>query len=98
MNPAEKYPVTLNEAEDRFEVQIDNDLAYIDYKWYQDVLILLYIFVPPAYRGKSISTALIQHALEYAKEKGVKIKIFCPYIAKYVRMHPEYQGLLANPS
>ena len=97
MNAAEKYPVIMNEATSQFEVKLDDDLAYIDYKWYNEMLILLYIFVPVAYRGKNISTVLIQHALEYAKSKGVKIKVFCPYIAKYIRMHPEYQDLLAQP-
>lgn len=87
----------MNEATSQFEVQLDDDLAYIDYKWYNEMLILLYIFVPPAYRGKNISSVLIHHALEYAKSKGVKIKVFCPYIAKYIRMHPEYQELLAQP-
>lgn len=96
MNSSEKYKVFENEAENRFEVIIENDVAYIDYKWYQDYFILLYIFVPVPFRGKSISTALIEYALKYARDKNVKIKIFCPYIAKYVRMHPEYQDLLAQ--
>lgn len=96
MNASAKYPVIMNEATSQFEVQLDDDLAYIDYKWYNEMLILLYIFVPVAYRGKNISTALIQYALEYAKSKDVKIKIFCPYIAKYIRVHPEYQELLVQ--
>ena len=97
MNIAEKYIVHLNEPELRFEVNLDGELAYIDYRWYQNKLILLYVFVPPAYRGKGVSNVLIQHALDYAKNKDVKINIYCPYIAKYVRMHPEYQELLEKP-
>ena len=94
MNIAERYKVIMNETADRFEVQTDEDVAYLDYRWYHETFILLYVFVPPAYRGKGISNILIQHALEYAKSKEVKIKVFCPYIAKYIRMHPEYQELL----
>ena len=84
----------MDEADQRFEVQVDNDVAYIDYRWYQDKLILLYIYVPVPFRGKGVSNVLLQHALEYAKSKGVKIQIYCPYIAKYVRTHPEYHDLL----
>ena len=94
MNLTEKYIVNLNEAEERFEVKLDDEVAYVDYRWYNNKLILLYVFVPPAHRGKGVSNVLIQHALDYARSKDVKINIYCPYIAKYVRMHPEYVDLV----
>ena len=96
MNLTEKYKVLHDEKDFKFYVQIEQDEAYIDYRWYQDKLILLYIFVPPPFRGKGISNVLIQHALQFAREKGAKINIYCPYIAKYVRSHPEYHDLLEN--
>ena len=94
MNPVERYVVNMNESTNRFEVQTDEDVSYIDYRWYNQTLIFLYIFVPPAYRGKGISNVLMQYSLDYAKNKGVKIKVFCPYIAKYIRTHPEYKELI----
>jgi hypothetical protein len=96
MNDTKKYTVVINEGSNQFEIRLEDDVAYIDYKWYNEMLILLYIFVPVPYRGKNISTILIRYALDHAREKGVKIKVFCPYIAKYIRMHPEYQDLLAD--
>ena len=71
-------------------------VAYVDYRWSDEILLLLYIFVPVPFRGKGISSVLLEHVLNYAIERKVKIKVFCPYIAKYIRMHPEYQGLLVN--
>ena|SRR5687767_101298 len=94
MNLAEKYPVTQNEGEERFEVALGDELAYLDYRWYQDKLVLLYIFVPVPYRGKGVSNVLIQHTLEFAKSKNVKINIYCPYIARYVRTHAQYEELV----
>ena len=96
MNPANEYIVTRNEADFRFEVQTEGDIAYVDYRWSGEILLLLYIFVPVSFRGKGISSVLLEHVMNYATEKKVKIKVFCPYIAKYIRMHPEHQGLLAN--
>jgi len=94
VNPANQYIVTLNEADLRFEVPTSDGIAYIDYRWSGEILLLLYIFVPVSFRGKGISSVLLEHVLNYAKEKKVKIKVFCPYIAKYIRMHPEHQELL----
>ena len=96
MNPANQYIVTQNETDFRFEVETKDDVAYIDYRWSGEILNLLYIFVPVSFRGKGISSVLLEHVLNYAREKDIKIKVFCPYIAKYIRMHPEHQGLLAQ--
>ena len=71
-------------------------MAYVDYRWSGEILLLLYIFVPVSFRGKGISSVLLEHVLNYAKEKKVKIKVFCPYIAKYTRMHTEHQELVNN--
>ncbi|MEO6133457.1 MAG: GNAT family N-acetyltransferase [Saprospiraceae bacterium] len=94
MNPTEKYTITINESANRFELPYENDIAYIDYRWYSKTLILLYIFVPVDFRGKGLSTPLMQFALQYARDQEVKIKVFCPYIARYIRMHPEHQDLM----
>ncbi len=96
LNPANQYIVTQNETDFRFEVETKDDVAYIDYRWSGEILNLLYIFVPVSFRGKGISSVLLEHVLNYAREKDIKIKVFCPYIAKYIRMHPEHQGLLAQ--
>ena len=93
-NKADLYKVTMNENTQRFEVQTGSEVAFIDYRWYQDKLNLLYVFVPVPYRGKGISEILIKHALEFATHKKVKVSVYCPYIAKYIRLHPEYQHLL----
>jgi len=96
LNPTNQYIVTLNETDFRFEVPTEEGIAYVDYRWSGEILMLLYIFVPISFRGKGISSVLLEHVMNYAIEKKVKIKVFCPYIAKYIRMHPEHQGLLNN--
>ena len=86
--------VTNNEAELRFETPTGDEFAYIDYRWYQDTLVLLYVFVPVPYRGKGHSQALIEYAMNYAREKKVKVMVYCSYIARYLRLHPEHADLL----
>ena len=96
MDESKQADVILNENENRFELMYNDDIAYIDYRWYNNTLILLYIFVPVPFRGKGLSVKLIEYALQYARQKEVKIKVFCPYIAKYIRLHPEHADLLEH--
>ncbi|MDQ3016338.1 MAG: N-acetyltransferase [Bacteroidota bacterium] len=90
----ERFPITMNEAVKRFETSAGEEMAYIDYRWYQETLVLLYVFVPEEFRGKGYSQALIEYALNFAKEKNIKITVYCSYIARYMRLHPEYDFLL----
>lgn len=89
-----RFVITMNEANKRFETPTGDEMAYIDYRWYQDTLVLLYVFVPEDHRGQGHSQALIEYALNYAKEKNIKVTVYCSYIARYMRLHPEYDFLL----
>jgi predicted GNAT family acetyltransferase len=46
-------------------------------------------------RGGGIASHLTTHALDYARERGLKIVPSCPFVAAYIARHPEYRDLLA---
>lgn len=69
MRNADAYTVSINEATKRFEVHTEGEDSYIDFRWYEDRLVLLYIYVPPPFRGKGVSQSLIEFALQTAREK-----------------------------
>jgi len=91
----ENLQVSVNESAKRFELQAGEETAYIDFAWQHDILNLLYVYVPIPFRGKGYSTVLIEYALKYAREKNVKIKVYCSYINGYLRRHPEHHDLMA---
>ena len=66
-----------------------DEAAYIDYQFHQDKLVLLYVYVPIPYRGKGYSKALIEFAMQYARDRNVKVDVYCSFIARYMRLHPE---------
>jgi predicted GNAT family acetyltransferase len=88
--------VRVNEAGRRFEIQLDGETAYIDYRWHHETLVLLYVYVPMSHRGKGISNILIEFAMRYARENQVKLKVYCSYINGYLRRHPEHHELLSQ--
>lgn len=53
-------------------------------------------FVPPELRGAGRAAALTEHALRYARDHGLKVVPSCPYVASYIRRHPEYRDLVAG--
>jgi predicted GNAT family acetyltransferase len=86
--------IRINESAKRFELAAGEEMAYIDFAWHRDLLVLLYVYVPIPYRGKGYSSRLIEFAMHHAREKNVKIKVYCSYINRYLRLHPEHQDLL----
>ncbi len=78
----------------RFETKINGEFAYVDYRFYKDDIALMHTFVPEVGRGKGISSALAKFALEYVKEQNLKLIVYCPIIAKYIKLHPEYEALI----
>jgi len=90
---ANPIAVTINEEKLRFESTLNNGNGYIDYRWYKGSLALVHIFVPVESRGKGVPEALAEFALQYAKQRKLKIMVYCSYIAKYIKQHPEYEYL-----
>ena len=93
---AQSPDIRINESAKRFELATGGEMAYIDYAWHRDMLVLLYVYVPVAFRGKGYSSRLIEFAMQHAREKKVKVNVYCSYINRYLRLHPEHQDLLAE--
>jgi uncharacterized protein len=79
-----------NKDRQRFEVLIEGEYAYIDYRWHENELVLMHTFVPEALRGRGIADKLARHVLEDVKTKNLRSKIYCPFLRTYLQRHPEY--------
>lgn len=91
---AEALNVVMNEQTHRFEVSLDGETAFAEYQLLSDALVMPHTVVPPAFEGKGVGSALAKTALGYAREHGLKVRPFCPFIAGYIKKHPEYHDLL----
>jgi len=90
----EKINVVNNKEELRFEVSLNGELAYIQYQYYKEDIAFMHTVVPDAFRGKGIGVAMAVEALTFAKGEHRKIMLYCTFMAKYVREHPEYHVLV----
>lgn len=90
--------VVNNHQNLRYEVDLGDDKAYLEYRWYKTDLALMHTFVPENYEGKGIAGLLAKTVLEYAKAEGLKIMVYCPFVGSYVKRHREYEALVKNIS
>ena len=85
-----------NPAAERYEAQVDGAVAgEAFYKLDPGRIVFLHTEVDPEYEGRGIGSLLAKDALEDARAKGLRVVARCPFFARYIRHHPEYQDLLA---
>ena len=86
--------VNHNAQEHRFEVKIEGELAVLEYEQNGDSVTLTHMVVPEGHQGEGIGSHLAKAALEYAREEGQQVIPQCPFVATYLREHPEYLELV----
>ncbi|HEY3343848.1 MAG TPA: GNAT family N-acetyltransferase [Anaerolineaceae bacterium] len=80
----------------RFEAQVEGELAYLEYDLQGSQLTLIHTEVPETLAGQGVGSALAQTALETARANQLKVVPLCPFVRNYLGHHPEYQDVLAG--
>jgi len=86
--------ITHNQEANRFETSIDGKTGYISYQERGDTLVYDHTIVPQALGGRGVGSALVKHALDYAREHNKKIVPQCSFVSSYINKHPDYQDLI----
>jgi predicted GNAT family acetyltransferase len=93
---ADQVQVFDNPAEGRYEAQLDGKLAgEAFYELQPGRIVFVHTEVDPTFKGRGIGSLLAKDALDDARSKGLRVVARCPFIARYISEHPEYQDLLA---
>ena len=89
--------VVNNKKEFRFEILLpDGEYATLTYRWLKGSMVLMHTFVPPSGRGKGVGGILAKYVLDYARAQGLKVIVYCSFVAKYIKDHPEYNDLVTT--
>jgi uncharacterized protein len=78
----------------RFELERDGQVAYLEYTVAGDVLELLHSEIPQPLRGTGIASTLAKTALDWARDRHMRVDVVCPFVAAYLSSHPEYSDLV----
>ena len=91
---SEELEITNNEELQQFEYRTDHNLATLTYRFYKKDIAFMHTNVPDSLAGKGIGGLLAAYAFEYAKKINKKVMVYCPFVAAYLRKHPELKDQL----
>jgi uncharacterized protein len=82
--------ISNNTDRKQFEVIQDGETAVLQYRFHDGNIWLMHTEVPKTLEGRGIASALAHYGLEWAKEHNMRAKVLCPFVAIYLKRHPEY--------
>ena len=77
--------IQKNNPKDGFFIAEENGkrMGYISYEWMNEsVFAIMHTVVEPAFQGKGIAKALLDAAVDYARENGLRIHAVCSYVVR----------------
>jgi len=90
--------VTDNQAESRFEIHVCGERAgLVQYHIPSHdpaVISLVHTEVDDRFQGMGLAGKLARGALDSARERGLQVLPYCPYIKSWIAKHPDYVDLV----
>jgi predicted GNAT family acetyltransferase len=96
MNASEHdVSVIDNPKAHRYEIWFDGARAgYTQYRLDGDATVFMHTEIDPAFEGHGLGSRLASSALDDVRAHGRSVVALCPFIASYIRKHPQYADLI----
>jgi predicted GNAT family acetyltransferase len=89
----DQVSVRDNRELQRFELPVDGQIVFANYRRQPGRLVITYVEAPPALRGSGAAGRLMQGVVEEARAWQVKVLPLCAYARAWMQRHPEYRDL-----
>ncbi len=93
----DKPVVEDNPEESRYEARLgDRIVGIAEYELADDrgPIVFVHTEVLPDAEGQGVGGALARTALDDVRRRGLRMVVECPFIASWLRRHPEYDDLV----
>lgn len=98
MPGADGVDVTDNPAAHRYELRVDGVLAALAaYELLPGRIVFTHTETKDGFEGRGLAGRLAAAALDDSRTRNLVVVPRCPYIAEYIRRHPEYEDLTTAP-
>jgi predicted GNAT family acetyltransferase len=92
---ADQITVADNAGEARYEIRVDGDLAgFVTYRPRPGLIELVHTEIDEEFEGRGLGSQLISFALDDARERGLAVLPFCPFVNDYIQRHRQYVDLV----
>lgn len=94
----DQYQTINNEEKERFELQVGNYLAKIDYKVGKSgAMYMIHTEVPEELKGNGVGHKIIRESLLWIEENEMKVVPSCPMVRSFIQDHEsDFGHLLAE--
>ena len=93
--PTNATDVRDNAEDQRFEIWTDGELAgFTTYVLRSGVISFLHTELDPSFQGRGLGQELVATALRSARDRGLKVLPFCPYVRGFIARHSEFVDLV----
>src|SRR4030095_350230 len=90
----ETRSIQLNLEDSRFEIWVNDELAFLRFHLHGPKLSLIHTEVPPPLQHQGLADALARASLEYARAHSLRVKVIYPFVAKFLARHPEFEDIV----
>jgi uncharacterized protein len=89
--------VVENPPKHRYEAILDDQVVGVTvYELVDDRIVFLHTEVDSGLEGLGVGSRLAKGALDDVRRRGLRVVAKCPFIAAWLKRHPDYADLLAD--
>ena len=86
-----------NPSELQYELHVGDAIAgWIRYRRQPGAVVLVHTDLEPRFEGDGLGSRLVQGALDDIRARGLRVVPVCPFVAAFIRLHPEYADLVTS--
>ncbi len=86
-----------NKERKRFELHVDNIIAFVDYIINKKgTIYLTHTEVPKEAEGQGVAKELLENVFKEIDERELELVPICPFVKAYLQRKPEWKRLLAD--
>ena len=94
---APQVRVVDNKAAHRYEAWIGDQLVgWIMYQERPGLVVFQHTEIDPDFEGHGVGSRLTAAALDDVRARGLSVVPRCPFVAAFLRQHPDYADLVAD--
>lgn len=83
-----------NPDERRYELHVGEGVATVTYRLAPGRITFIHTRVPEALSGGGIASRMARYVLDDARRRSLEVVPICPYVAAFIRRHPDYLDLV----